>query len=37
VLPTYYTVFDDLAAWLKRIWQASSHPKSAEESPAYGD
>ena len=24
VLPTYYTLFDDFAIWLKRIWFASS-------------
>ncbi len=24
VLPTYYTLFDDLAEWLKRTWLASN-------------
>ena len=24
VLPTYYTLFDDLSAWLKRTWSAGS-------------
>ena len=28
VLPTYYTLFDDLANWMKRIWQNSAPPKT---------
>jgi HAE1 family hydrophobic/amphiphilic exporter-1 len=26
VLPTYYTLFDDLAVWVKRTWYASGRP-----------
>lgn len=38
VLPTYYTMFDDLANWMKRVWQASGPvPSPASEEPAYGD
>jgi HAE1 family hydrophobic/amphiphilic exporter-1 len=38
VLPTYYTLFDDLSIWLKRTWQASGPQKAEpEEAPAYGD
>jgi HAE1 family hydrophobic/amphiphilic exporter-1 len=38
VLPTYYTLFDDLSIWLKRTWQASGPQKAeAEEMPVYGD
>jgi len=29
VLPTYHTLFDDLAVWLKRTWLASN-PKPAK-------
>lgn len=35
VLPTYYTLFDDLAAWLKRTWLASNPARiEISESPA---
>jgi hydrophobic/amphiphilic exporter-1 (mainly G- bacteria), HAE1 family len=40
VLPTYYTMFDDLANWMKRVWQNSKPtPKTAppESQPALGD
>jgi hypothetical protein len=40
VLPTYYTMFDDLANWMKRVWQNSApKPKTAppESQPALGD
>lgn len=37
VLPTYYTLFDDLALWLKRTWRASSPERRLEEAPVYGD
>ncbi len=33
VLPTYYTLFDDLALWLKRTWWASD-PKRSEAAAA---
>ena len=38
VLPTYYTMFDDLARWLKRLWRNSS-PGEREPAaePALGD
>jgi len=32
VLPTYYTMFDDLANWLKRIWWISDPSRIALES-----
>jgi HAE1 family hydrophobic/amphiphilic exporter-1 len=35
VLPTYYTLFDDLAVWLKRTWLASNpRPAVAPTEPA---
>ncbi|MDA2929235.1 efflux RND transporter permease subunit [Acidobacteria bacterium AH-259-O06] len=39
VLPTYYTLFDDLAIWIKQTWYASdpSLRQSPEQSPAPTD
>jgi HAE1 family hydrophobic/amphiphilic exporter-1 len=39
VLPTYYTMFDDLAEWLKSIWRESDPARSRtpEPSPSAGD
>ena len=37
VLPTYYTLFDDLAVWVKRIWFASDPSKLNPTSEAVGD
>lgn len=39
VLPTLYTLIDDVASWLKRIWLASAPPQAhrSAEDPAYGD
>ncbi len=38
VLPTYYTMFDDLARWMKWIWRESSpHQPAAGAEPALGD
>jgi len=34
VLPTYYTLFDDLAVWLKRTWLASN-PGTVTEIPKF--
>ena len=28
VLPAYYTLFDDLAVWLKRLWWQSTPSRS---------
>ena len=33
VLPTYYTLFDDLTIWLRRSWQASDPSASLEPAP----
>jgi HAE1 family hydrophobic/amphiphilic exporter-1 len=39
VLPTYYTLFDDLAAWIKRTWYQSNPSREQEplDAPASGD
>jgi len=39
VLPTLYTLIDDFASWLKRVWLASASPQArrSAEDPAYGD
>jgi HAE1 family hydrophobic/amphiphilic exporter-1 len=40
VLPTYYTMFDDLANWGKRVWQNSApgaDRSQPESQPALGD
>jgi HAE1 family hydrophobic/amphiphilic exporter-1 len=36
VLPTYYTMFDDLGEWVKKVW-SESEPVRNEPSPAAGD
>ena len=33
VLPTYYTLFDDLTIWLRRSWQASDPPGPLDPAP----
>ena len=33
VLPTYYTLFDDLTIWLKRSWQSSGPSESLSPAP----
>jgi HAE1 family hydrophobic/amphiphilic exporter-1 len=33
VLPTYYTLFDDLTMWLRRSWQASDPSSSLDPAP----
>ncbi|MCP5113605.1 MAG: efflux RND transporter permease subunit, partial [bacterium] len=35
VLPTYYTLFDDLGNWMKRTWHASDPARARE--PSFGD
>ena len=37
VLPTYYTLFDDLAVWVKRTWFASDPSRLEPTSEAVGD
>jgi HAE1 family hydrophobic/amphiphilic exporter-1 len=39
VLPTVYTLFDDLALWLRRTWSASdpAHAQAPVEGQAFGD
>ncbi len=40
VLPTYYTLFDDLAVWIKRTWYESNpsrHAAAPEDVPVSGD
>lgn len=36
VLPTYYTLFDDLAVWARRTWRASD-PARPEQAEVFGD
>jgi hypothetical protein len=36
VLPTYYTMFDDLGEWVKNVWH-ESEPAKGTPSPAAGD
>jgi HAE1 family hydrophobic/amphiphilic exporter-1 len=36
VLPTYYTMFDDLADWLKAVWRESG-PVEESPAPSAGD
>ncbi len=37
VLPTYYTLFDDVAIWVKRIWFASDPSRLEPTTEAVGD
>jgi HAE1 family hydrophobic/amphiphilic exporter-1 len=40
VLPTYYTLFDDLAVWIKRTWYESEPTRQSaapEDVPVSGD
>jgi len=39
VLPTYYSLFDDLAIWIKRSWFASDPSLAGRplDAPAAGD
>lgn len=37
VLPTYYTIFDDFASWLKSVWKESAPAAVPERAPAAGD
>ena len=37
VLPTYYTLFDDLAVWVKRTWFASDPSRLEPTTEAAGD
>jgi hypothetical protein len=36
VLPVFYMLFDDLAAWVRRIWAASGAKPAPEPVPVPG-
>jgi HAE1 family hydrophobic/amphiphilic exporter-1 len=36
VLPTYYSLLDDLAIWVRRTWQVTAAPRQVD-SAAAGD